>query len=250
MTKPPDEGQGSRGAPNSPGAPRDGSASVPGTPSGSQPGVVTPPVAAAPQDALARLLDRRATADGGHAEALLRALVDASPVAMWVLDPDGRVVLWNRGAERLTGWTADETLGQPVPIVPPEKMEEFRALFARALRKEPIVDAELRRRRKDGSLIDLSLSSAAIVAPDGAVVAVLVMATDLTARKEAEETARRLASERAARDAADAARERLAGIVESISDGYAAFDREWRFTHMNGRYAALVPQNRQEPDAL
>src|SRR5918992_1940535 len=250
MTKPPDEGQGSRGAPNSPGAPRDGSASVPGTPSGSQPGVVTPPVAAAPQDALARLLDRRATADGGHAEALLRALVDASPVAMWVLDPDGRVVLWNRGAERLTGWTADETLGQPVPIVPPDKVDEFRGLFGQALRKEPVVGAEIRRQKKDGTPIDLSLSSAPLVAPDGAVVAVLVMAADLTARKEAEETARRLASERAAREAADAGREKLASIVESISDGYAAFDRDWRYTYMNKRYAAMVRQNGRDPDTV
>ncbi|MDQ3997975.1 MAG: PAS domain S-box protein, partial [Gemmatimonadota bacterium] len=225
MKTPPEDRQASRGAPNSP--------------------ATTPP-----QDALARLLDRRASAHGAHAEALLRALVDASPLAMWVLDPEGRVVLWNHAAERLTGWSADEVLGQPVPIIPPDKIAEFRALFGQALRKEPVVGAEVRRRKKDGSPIDLSLSSAAIVAPDDTVVALLVMAIDLTARKEAEETARRLASERAAREAADAGRQQLAGIVESISDGYAAFDREWRYTYMNRRYAALVRQNGQNPDAL
>ncbi|MFN2566367.1 MAG: PAS domain-containing protein [Gemmatimonadaceae bacterium] len=226
MTTPPEHGQGPPGAPN------------------------PPRVAAPPEGALARLLDRRTRVDGAHAEALLRALVDASPLAMWVLDPEGRVLLWNQATERLTGWTADEALGRPVPIVAADKLEEFRALFGRALRKESIVGAEVRRRRKDGSPIDLSLSSAPLVAPDGTVVAVLVMAADLTARKEAEEAARRLASERAAREAADAARERLAGIVESISDGYAAFDREWRFTYMNGRYAALVRQNGRDPNAL
>jgi PAS domain S-box-containing protein len=245
MTLPPDGAQGSPGGPNPPGSPRDGSTDPPGSPSGSQARIALPT-----QDALARLLDRRATADGARAEALLRALLDASPLAMWVLDPEGRVVLWNHGAERLTGWSADEALGKPSPIVPPDKMDEFRALFAKALRKEPIVEVEVRRRRKDGSPIDLSLSSAALVAPDGTVVAVLVMAADLTARKEAEEAARRLASERAAREAADAGRERLAGIVESISDAYAAYDREWRYTYMNRRYAALVRQRALDPDSL
>jgi PAS domain S-box-containing protein len=203
-----------------------------------------------PLDSLARLLDRRATPDGPHAEALLRALIDASPLAMWVLDRQGRVVLWNRAAEGLTGWTADEALGRVAPIVAPDKMEEFHRLFEQALRKEPVVGAEVRRQRKDGTPIDLSLSSAALVAADGSAVAVLVMAADLTARKEAEETARRLASERAAREAADAARERLAGIVESISDGYTAFDREWRYTYMNRRYAAMVSKNGSDPASL
>ena len=245
MTRPPDDEQGSPGLPNSPGAPRDDPPGSPRPPAGAPAGVAPPP-----QDALARLLDRRATADGAHAEAMLRALVDASPLAMWVLDPEGRVVLWNPAAMRLTGWSADEALGKFSPIVPPDKVDEFRALFARALRKDPVVDAEVRRRRKDGTPIDLSLSSAGIVAPDGTVVGVLVMAADLTARKEADETARRLASERAAREAADAGRDRLAGIVESISDGYAALDHEWRYTYMNRRYAALIRENGQDPDSL
>jgi PAS domain S-box-containing protein len=245
MTSPPDDEQASPGAGPSPHLAGDGSGGPPGPSTG-------PPlrVASTPQDALARLLDRRATADGAHAEALLRALVDASPLAMWVLDPDGRVVLWSHAAVRLTGWSADEALGRPSPIVPPEKIDEFRALLAKTLRKEPVVDVEVRRRRKDGSVIDLSLSSAGIVAPSGAVVAVLVMAADLTARKDAEETARRLVAERAAREAADAARERLAGLVESISDGYTAYDREWRYTYMNRRYAALIRQGGRDPDSI
>jgi PAS domain S-box-containing protein len=203
-----------------------------------------------PHDALARLLDRRASADGAHAEALLRALVDASPLAMWVLDPNGHVVLWNQAAERLTGWTADEVLGRLVPIVPPDKTTEFRRMFAQALNKTPVVGAEVQRQKKDGAPIDLSLSSAAVLAPDGTAVAVLVMAADLTARKEAEDAARKLASERAAREAADAGRERLAGIVESISDGYAAFDRDWRYTYMNERYTGLIRQSGREPKSL
>jgi PAS domain S-box-containing protein len=202
------------------------------------------------EDALARLLDRRATPDTAHADPLLRALVNASPLAMWALDPHGCIILWNRGAERLTGFTADEALGKPSPIVPSEKLDEFRTLFAQALRKEPVVDVEVRRQRKDGSPIDLSLSCAALVAADGAVVAVLVMAADLTARKEAEEASRRLAAERAAREAADASRKQLVGIVESISDAYSAYDREWRYTYINRRYAALVRESGRDPDSL
>ncbi|HEX6178440.1 MAG TPA: PAS domain S-box protein, partial [Thermoanaerobaculia bacterium] len=181
---------------------------------------------------------------------LLRALLDESPLAMWVLDPNGHVVLWNHAAERLTGWTADEALGRLVPIIPPDKVDEFRRMFSQALAKEPVVGAEVRRQKKDGSLIELSLSSAALVARDGTVVAVLVMAADLTARKEVEAAARKLDSERAAREAADAARQQLAHIVESISDGYAAYDREWRYTYMNRRYVEMLRKNNLDPDAL
>jgi PAS domain S-box-containing protein len=207
-------------------------------------------VAVPPKDALARLLDRRGSQEGARAEALLRALLDSSPLAMWVLDPAGHVVLWNQAAEHLTGWTADEALGRLVPIIPPDKADEFRRLFDQALAKEPVVGAEVRRQRKDGSLIDLSLSSAALVAPDGTAVAVLVMAADLTVRKEAEAAARKLASERAAREAADAARQQLAHIVESISDGYAAYDREWRYTYMNRRYAEMLRNISLDPQSL
>src|SRR5687767_1359974 len=90
------------------------------------PGATSPLGSAAhTQDALARLLDRRSSPHGTHAEALLRALVEASPLAMWVLDPEGRVLVWNRAAEGLTGWAADEVLGRLVPIVPADKVEEF-----------------------------------------------------------------------------------------------------------------------------
>jgi PAS domain-containing protein len=47
-----------------------------------------------------------------HPEALLRAVADASPLAMWILDPTGHVVLWSPSAARLTGWSAEEALGE------------------------------------------------------------------------------------------------------------------------------------------
>jgi PAS domain S-box-containing protein len=242
MTTPPHGDDRSPGPPNPSGESQAGGTGSPDAPSA--------PAAVQPKDALARLLDRRGSQDGARAEALLRALLDASPLAMWVLDPRGHVVLWNHAAEQLTGWTADEVLGRLVPIIPADKADEFRRLFDQALAKEPVIGAEVRRQRKDGSALELSLSSAALVAPDGTAVAVLVMAADLTARKEAEAGARKLASERAAREAADAARQQLAHIVESISDGYAAYDREWRYTYMNRRYAEMLRKNDFDPAAL
>ena len=74
---------------------------------------------------LARLLDRRA-ARGAVDDQLLRALIDASPLAIWVLDLDWNVLLWNPSAERLTGWSPDEVLGRPLPNIPEYGREEFR----------------------------------------------------------------------------------------------------------------------------
>src|SRR5919199_1338038 len=104
MTTPPDDEHSSPGGPNAPSPP--GNSAAPDSPSapalggGGAPSRVTPPRVtpsrAAPPtpDALARLLDRRSSTDGAHTDAILRALVDASPLAMWVLDPDAHVLLW------------------------------------------------------------------------------------------------------------------------------------------------------------
>jgi PAS domain S-box-containing protein len=61
---------------------------------------------------------------------LLRLLIQVSPAATIVLDRDGQVVLWNPAAARLFGWAPGEILGRPYPIVPDEKRDEYRRLFA------------------------------------------------------------------------------------------------------------------------
>ena len=125
----------------------------------------------------------------------LQAIVQSASVGIVALDREARVTLWNPAAERMFGWTREEALGQRIPIVGPEHEVEFRTFFDRALGGGMLPDTDIRRRRKDGAPIDLRVSSAPLRDPGGAVVGVITMLADASARKRAE-TALRQAEDR------------------------------------------------------
>ncbi len=121
------------------------------------------------------------------ANELVRAAVQASPVAMAALDASGLVRIWNPAAERLFGWTAAEVLGGPLPSVPAEDRDSHQAISAQAFRGEPVSNVELHRKRKDGAGIYIQLSTAPIFDAHHQIVAYLGVMNDLTERKRAEE---------------------------------------------------------------
>jgi len=116
----------------------------------------------------------------------LASLVKASPLAIISLDTEGKVTDWNEAAERVLGWEAEEVLGRPNPIVPPEKREEYRALQAQLLKSAQLPMLEVAGRRKDGSDITISLSSALLRDAEGRVNGSMAILTDLTDRKKLE----------------------------------------------------------------
>jgi PAS domain S-box-containing protein len=124
----------------------------------------------------------------------LRGVFQASPLAILVLELDGRVRHWNPAAERMFGWRADEVVGRPVPYVPPGLSDEFDETRRITLTGESIAGFETTRRRKDGSLVEVSLSTAALVGPDGDVTGFLGVVEDVTERRRVAEE-RRLAQE-------------------------------------------------------
>ncbi len=122
----------------------------------------------------------------------LRAVIEASPVAIMAVAPDGTVMKWNRAAERIFGWTEEEVLGRFLPIVPEEKREEFGYLREKVLAGNALSDMELLRLRKDGSFVDVSLSTSAIHDAKGNAIAIVEVMEDITVRKRAEEELRKL----------------------------------------------------------
>ena len=118
----------------------------------------------------------------------LQALIQASPLAIFVLNPEGRVQLWNEAAENIFGWTAEEAVGQVLPIVPEEKMPEFRDYLQRALDDKPLAGAEAMRRKKNGTPIDIKAYTSTLYDPQGQVTGVMAVVADNTAQKQAEET--------------------------------------------------------------
>jgi PAS domain S-box-containing protein len=113
----------------------------------------------------------------------LWALVSSSPVAIISMDPEGIVTQWNPAAVRMFGWLEDEVLGRFLPIVAEGNLMEHRALRERVLRGEGFADAEVRRFRKDGSPIDISISTAPLRNPYGEVTGIMIVSIDITERK-------------------------------------------------------------------
>jgi|GEM_PF-584476 PAS domain S-box-containing protein len=130
------------------------------------------------------------TAELMAANRTLDAVIHASPEPILAIDPEGNIQLWNPAAERVFGWQKEEVMGQMNPIIPPEKQEEFRVLRERELRGEAFHDLEIRRCKKDGSPIDLSLSSAPIRDAEGRITGIMGILSDITARKQMEEALR------------------------------------------------------------
>ena len=117
----------------------------------------------------------------------VHTLVTASPSAIIAVDLEGRATAWNRAAERIFGWTAREVIGKPLPMTPPDKAEEVKALRQRALRGETVTGYEGKRLRKDGSLIDVNVGVGPVHDQDGRVVGTIGVMTDISARKRSEE---------------------------------------------------------------
>ena len=140
----------------------------------------------------------------------LQALVEAAPVAIVGIDTEGTVVSWHGGAQAMFGWSAAEVIGRPLLNVPPDKQEEFRALRERVLQGNSLTGFETRRVCKNGSPIDVSLSTAPLHDGAGHVVGIIGVYQDISER-------RLIAEQRQAREAADAANLAKSNFLANMS---------------------------------
>jgi PAS domain S-box-containing protein len=118
----------------------------------------------------------------------LAAIVESSDDAIIGKDLYGVITSWNKSAERLYGYTAEEVVGQPVLIlIPPDRRDEEPAILARLRRGERIDNYETVRQRKDGTLVDVSLTVSPIIDHDGTIIGASKIARDISERKRAAE---------------------------------------------------------------
>lgn len=126
----------------------------------------------------------------------LAAIVENSDDAILTKDLDGIITSWNRGAERLYGYTAEETIGRPVSmLIPLDRQDEEPSILARIRRGERIEHFDTIRRRKDGSLVDISLSVSPLRNARGEIVGASKIARDVTEHRRAQEQQRLLLRE-------------------------------------------------------
>ncbi len=119
-----------------------------------------------------------------------RSVITASPLAMIALDREGRVMIWNPAAEVMFGWQREEVLGLPLKTVTTEGEEEADSLFKKSLDEAMNVSVETKRRRKDGSVIDVRLFTSSIHDAGGDVVGSMSILEDITQQKKAMEAFR------------------------------------------------------------
>ncbi|MDR3449969.1 MAG: PAS domain S-box protein, partial [Alphaproteobacteria bacterium] len=118
----------------------------------------------------------------------LAAMVESSDDAIITKDLDGIITSWNSGAERIFGYSANETIGKPITIIiPEERHEEERMILASLRRGQRIEHFETVRRSRDGQLIDISLTVSPVKDFFGNVVGASKIARDISERRRAEE---------------------------------------------------------------
>ena len=118
------------------------------------------------------------------ANAFLAAIVRSSDDAIISKDLNGMITSWNRGAQQMFGYTAQEAIGQPVTmLMPPDRLDEEPGILERIRSGERIEHYETVRRRKDGTLLDISLTVSPIVDSQGQVVGASKIVRDVTERK-------------------------------------------------------------------
>lgn len=121
----------------------------------------------------------------------LAAIVESSDDGIISKDLNGIITSWNEAAERIFGYEAEEIIGQPVTLLmPPERFNEEPAILERIRRGERIERYETVRRRKDGGLIDVSLTVSPVKDDRGGIVGASKIVYDITERKRAEQEIR------------------------------------------------------------
>ena len=124
----------------------------------------------------------------------LNTLIQSSPLPIVTLDLEGKVTLWNQAAEQITGQSAGEAMGRFVPAVVGSDPEGFRDMLRSVTTGENVVGVERHWRKRNGEMVYASISMAPLRDAGGAVSGVMLVAADITERKEAAEGLRYIAS--------------------------------------------------------
>lgn len=175
----------------------------------------------------------------------LASIVESSNDAIIGMTLDGEIVTWNPGAERIYGYSAEEILQAPVSIlIPPDHPDRAEEILDRIRRGERIEHYETVRLRKDGSRVDVSVTTSPIRDTEGKIVGASSITRDITRRKAAEREMRKLSSVIEQTDDVVIITDR-SGVIEYVNP---AFEQKTGYTRAEaiGKTPRLVRSGQQE----
>ena len=162
---------------------------------------------------------------------LLAAIVDSSDDAIISKNLDGVISSWNKSAERMFGYAADEAIGQHITlIIPPDRQQEEAMILERLKRGERVDHFETLRVRKDGTPLDISLTISPVRDGKGRAIGASKVARNITEQKRAEQALRE-------------SKERLRSFAEGLESEVRLRTRE-----LERRNAEILDQSEQLRD--
>ena len=160
----------------------------------------------------------------------MAAIIESAGDAIISKNLDGIITSWNKGAEHIFGYTAAEIIGQPIlTLIPPDLQSEEQIIIQKIRSGERVEHYETIRRRKDGTLINISLTVSPIKGPDGQIVGASKIARDITDIKRTKQQLQ-------------ASEERYRTLFDSLDEGFCVlemiFDEsnraiDWRYLEVN-----------------
>jgi len=163
---------------------------------------------------------------------LLAAIVESSDDAIISKTLEGVVTSWNRGAQRIFGYSAEEVVGQHISLLmPPERFEDMRRILERVRRGERVDHYETKRRTKDGRIIDVSLTVSPVRDADGNIIGASKVARDITEQKRA---------------AVERKEAEFRNVLESAPDAIVITSDQGRIVRLNRQAEAIFGYTREE----
>lgn len=183
--------------------------------------------------------------------AFFRGILEHSIDAIVILDIDSRIVAWNRGAEIMFGYTAEEAIGKPITfLLPEDQWEQCRENFRRAVLEGHVKDIESVRYTKNGDTVIVDQTLTSIYDSAGELVGFVAIMRDITRRKKAEIELKNTCEEleRRTREILEVQKElyHLASIVENSNDAIYSVDLEGKITSWNRTAEKMFGWSRDE----
>jgi PAS domain S-box-containing protein len=172
--------------------------------------------------------------DADRATNLLAAIVDSSDDAIISKNLNGVITSWNKAAERVFGHTAEEAIGRHITlIIPPDRRDEETTILEKLKRGERIDHFETIRMRKDGTLLDISLTISPVKDSSGRIIGASKVARDVTEKKHAER-------------ALQESEERFRAIVETTPECVMLVAADGTLLHINPPGLAMLSADSPE----